>query len=385
MADNLVTELNGLQTGNSGNVVIHAGEEAFSAEEGEQGGDAGEGSGEGAGAAAQAGQGDSAQGGEGEQGQEGAATEEGQEGSDTDADDAIGRYIRGEKPAEESAWTPEAKALLKQEFGVEEPEALKTIVDENRVLKASDAKLKTITDNLAKLPVEFEEAVKVAMDGGDWKAHINNVTKVRLSTPAKDVDPVDLVDHYFKGKFTPERLQEMRDGVASSEFQEAFSVLAEQAATIHDTRAQQDADRKAQNQEAIAQQQTAIKQSRLDALTHFKKNEPALAGMVNSATIDKFLSGQLEAETLRNADGTYKPDAFKRLALPELHDTIMEQVRKGQFAKGELAGQAKERAGKPQTAPARNGSRPTPNAAPTEKSREQEVGGMIDQLQSGKF
>jgi hypothetical protein len=302
--------------------------------------------------------------------------------------DPIDAYLSGGKEQQpQSPWTDEARSVFKAEFGHEDPAAFKTeyltLQEKARILEQRDSKLQTIEQNLNKLPVEFEEAIALAMQGGDPIDHIKNLGPVRLNTPADKLDKVDLVNHYFKGKMTAERAEEVRNGEASAEYMDAFNILADQAADKHESLRQQDSQRAQSIKTEREEIQKRTQQSRLESVAHFKQNNPAVAGMVDSAMIDRFLSGQLEGELLRNADGSYKPEAFARLVIPGIHDKVMERVRQGALKNGKVQGALEERSKKPATAPVAGGPRNTPAKQAEEKTPQAKVADALDQLQAG--
>lgn len=294
--------------------------------------------------------------------------------------DPLEAYVKGGAPVE-TPLTDDTKAFLKTELGIEDHVAFKKQraieQEEVGVLKQAKARLDAIEQNLGKLPVELEEAITDYLAGKDADpvARIKGLG-VSVTTPSKDVEPTALVDTYFKGKFSAEQMEELREGTAAPELKDVFDKYHELATGKHDERG---AKQVARSQEL--QQQHKVGQERLEhsalASVAYLKEDKALAAMVDPKMIDDFVSGKLVQQMLFNPDGTYKPEALKRLVTPDIHDTLVKRMREGAFSNGKTEGEAKAHAERPQGPAGGNAKRVPPSQ---EKSPEQTVAEQVRQL-----
>lgn len=298
--------------------------------------------------------------------------------------DPLEAFVLGEeKPKVE---IPEdVKGMLKEQLGIEDIEAFKQarLVEQEEMgaFKAKAERLEAIEAALGKLPLELEEVISNYLQGkeADPIGRIKEMG-VSVATPADKVDPGALVDHYFKGKFTPEQLEEIKGGYADDALKDVFSKYHELAVGKHSERSKLHQERTQQQQQSFKQAVEAREKSALEAVA-FLKQDKAFAALVSPSLIEEFTKGQLEAKYLYNADGSYKPDALKRLVAPEILQKMVEKVREGAFSNGKLAGQLQERASMPTSPPPANGKRASqqPEATPA-----QAIEDALNQLQMGK-
>lgn len=291
--------------------------------------------------------------------------------------------MRGDT-AKEAVIDDAAKAVLKSVLGIEDVDAYKRAraleVEEVTALKGKADRLAAIEQNLGKLPLELEEAIADYLAGkeADPIARIKNMG-VSVHVPSKDVEPTALVDNYYKGKFSADQLQEIKDGTASPELTDVFGKYAELAAGKHDERGAKEAARKQESTQTTAKVREAQERSALQSVANFK-NDP-ISALVDPRVIDDFVSGKLLQDKFFNPDGTYKPDALKRLVTPDVHENLMEKVRKGAFANGFATGESKAHA-KQHDGPAMGpGKRVAPAAAPAKDA----ITEQLNQAQSGKL
>lgn len=295
--------------------------------------------------------------------------------------DAIDRYIRGEADQQEEPWADDAVARFEKEFGAK-PTDFRGQYQKEKVelesLRPVADRMRKIEETMGKLPVEMEEALRLAMDGGDPVAYLKSISDVRANMPAKDVDKYSLVKHYFGKEWTQEQLDEVRTGVADDKTVALFERTHGLAAHMHDEKYNTNASRLQQRAQEVQARTEALRSSAINAVAEFKK-DPVLSSLVDGAIVDEFLSGKLESRLLRNEDGSYKPDALRRLVMPEFHVAIMERVRKGAIKAGHEEGRLSERGKQHDTAPPAPGTR-TRLKAGNEQTPEQTVGAEIDKV-----
>lgn len=307
-----------------------------------------------------------------------AATEE-VKAEETPAD-PLEQYIKG-SAAQATALTDDTKAFLKAELGIEDPAAYKKQraieQEEMGVLKQAKAQLDAIQQNLGKLPVELEEIITDYLSGKDADpvARIKGLG-VSVTTPSKDVEPTALVDTYYKGKFSAEQMEELRDGTAAPELKDVFDKYHELATGKHDERGAKQVSRSQELQQQHRATEERMEHSALASVAHLREDK-ALAAMVDPKMIDDFVTGKLVQQKLFNPDGTYKPEALKRLVIPEIHDTLVKKVREGAFNNGKTEGEARAHAERPQGPAGGNAKRVPPSQEPTP---EQTVAAQVRQI-----
>lgn len=276
---------------------------------------------------------------------------EGAQQEESALDDAL-KAMQGE--GEKPVWDDKAKEVFKKTFGAEDPEAF---LSEVNTLKEAAAqaqeqakKAEKVLANAAKLPYELAKAVEAALEGKDYKTHIAELaTGVTLSKAAKDIDKVSLVDKYYKGKFSDEDKEAIKNGEADEDLMERFNGYHGLAAEKHDAARTKEQAAIERAQVARKQAQEADKQSALEAVA-FAKNDPVVSKLINElspSVIDEYLSGELEEKQLYNADGTRSKAGLALLVKGMLFDRAVTRALKGAQAAGRAEAKAKQHAGLP--------------------------------------
>lgn len=178
---------------------------------------------------------------------------------------------------------------------------------DSQKLVETEKKVSQFQDIFENLEPDLLDAIQTYYNGQDWRKSINTSVPFDISKPVDSIDTKKLVDYYFPGKFTDEDFEaddkptalEIAEQTAKEKF------IAKQEAEKNAKRARiEEAKVKLDRQKkSIDGSVQALRQSFPDVdLTVVNEVTQVLEG------------GNILSEFL-NSDGSYKPDAAKKLML----------------------------------------------------------------------
>lgn len=241
--------------------------------------------------------------------------------------DWMDEYIGGgteQKPIEVN---DDVKAFFKNHLGAEDPAKFladyRTSQEQTTRLSEELAQAQSVTKALESLPVNLQNAVRMAAKGEDAMAYLSSLPKLDWDKPAAKQDAQQLLDAYFPGKVTADDIEAMKDGddTAKDKYENYLSMAREK----FEAKRQEVVEYGKEQDRLQAEQQKKFHGSVDQALATVKAT-PGLATFANGDLRNQLLSGDLVNKTLFNDDGTYKPEAALVILKGLNHDAIMKRM-----------------------------------------------------------
>jgi hypothetical protein len=195
----------------------------------------------------------------------------------------------------------------------DDPGSIMSIADRAKAWKGDseikyelEGRLKSIEDDLSQLPDPVFKAMQAWAKGEDWKAPLASVTSsIDLTADPDSIDRAVLLGHYFPGEFDAEALKE-----GGAMVDKAVRLAKNQFAV----------DKKSFNSErssilaAAENDRKRVSSSVQASVQTLKKDFPALDDKYVRQVEDMLKKGNINSMFF-GEDGSYKPDAAKRIAL----------------------------------------------------------------------
>lgn len=253
----------------------------------------------------------------------------------------------------------ELPSVLKSKYGQE----IKDVKDLPKFFEAADKwradsqqleKVKSEKDNAVAifegLPDEMLEAIKLHYAGEDYKKVFESGPKLDFSKDVEKQDIKKLVNAFYPGEFKDE------DFEADEQPKELKIAITASKKEFNSQKTAR--EQRAKDQVEKAQRQSEAYKNSVSGSVKFLKTAFPDMAQDDLAEVEQTLSsGQLMSKFL-NPDGTYKPEAAKKLMLAEYGEELIEQLMKIAAKRGESEANEEivERAsGKPK---GKNGAKP---------------------------
>lgn len=278
------------------------------------------------------------------------------------ADDVFAQAAAAfEAPAPTPTWDDNAKAAFKAEFGVEDPQALKTQLEQFGLVKEEYEKVKPIVEQINALPAGLLEAFNLALSGkvAEARQYLASTPEAILESrdPAKMTER-ELVDTHYPGKIKPEQWDMLNDPEADPEIVDALKTrigLLKDAATDKQTTAI-NAAKVRQEQEAKARQDAFENYQRGVASTLAIAKESPLKGLLDKGTVEQIQNGSFLRTFVQEDGVTPTPEAATRL-LWALHGPKLREAAEARgYARGKSEAALEAASRQPALAPGANRS-----------------------------
>ena len=245
------------------------------------------------------------------------------------------------------AWTPEATAAFKHDFGVEDPKAYKQSVEEKltaaELLKAEYDKALPLVTALNSMPPAVQKAFALAMEGKveEAQAFIRETPSgVLANKEAKDIPTRNLVDTHFPGKIKPEQWAMLDDPEADADMVEALKarvqLLHETAAEKHDKQREGIVQSRAQQEAAQKAAYDNYKQATASTIS-LAKSSP-LGKLVDPGTVEQLTSGQFLSLFVQPDGVSPTPEAGTRYLWALHGEKLMQAAETRGYQRGKMEG-----------------------------------------------
>lgn len=212
-----------------------------------------------------------------------------------------------------------------------------------------------------KLPLRLQNTMAKALANDNWEEYLKGSADFDYTKEGKKQDSRSLVDHYFPGVVSQETWDLIKSGDASEADKKSVSTLTDRAIRIFDTDRVEHVQLIENKQKESQAKQKALADSIDHTFAEARKHHKDLAvyldgdlrkGMSDYSRIFNLFVGQ---------DGTYLPDAARKIALVENIDDVLARVRQRmqvdesrkavQEATGKLPPTARQAGSSPTTPP----------------------------------
>lgn len=255
----------------------------------------------------------------------------------------------------------EVPSVIKSKYGQE----IKSVKDLPKFFEAADKwrsdsqqldKVKQEKDNAVAifegLPPEMIEAIQLHYKGEDYKKVFEAGPKIDFTKPVEKQDPKKLVEAFFPGEFKDEDFE-------ADEMPKDLKI-ALKASTDKFNSEKTAREQRAKTQvEQAKRQSEAYKTSVSSSVKFLKTAFPEMAKDDLAEVEETLSSGQLMSKFL-NPDGTYKPEAAKKLMLAEYGEQLIEQLMEIAQRRGESAANEEIVERSPKTPKNKSGSKGEP-------------------------
>jgi hypothetical protein len=285
------------------------------------------------------------------------------------------------------SWSDEAKAIFKQEFGVDDPGAFKneysTLREQHELIKKEKDSLSALKADLDNLSPAMLRAIELTREGKDPIGYLRSLPDgVFQNKPANELTDRQLIDTYAKGKVTDDQWEKLSDPDTDPDVVDAIKDKISHYRDICVDKHEAERGRIASEvQSAQQQQHQAFEQFQkgvAQTLSH-AKNDPFAKAFVDKGHADemsqpgKFLSRFLESDGV-----TPKPEALTMILKAERFDRAVQVAKESAYRKGKEDGVLEATSKQPSTPQARRDA-----AAPPQQHQRSADTTVLDSIERG--
>lgn len=262
--------------------------------------------------------------------------------------DALAPEATKTEAAVASIWDDKAKNAFKETFGHEDPMAFKEqytkTAQELELLKPELEPLRNIKKFIDGLPPALAEAMSLYQQGKDPIEYLVSLPKAAaFDRPVADVPARELIDHYFKGKVTPEDWNRLGDPDVDPAIKDAIKdkigIYEGSARELYVRDLEKPKVAAQEREKAHREAQAAYDRSITDNVVAAKKS--TVAPLIDQGTIDRFKNGDLVKKFLYLDDGvTIRPELLTDIVWAQNRIAVEERLRKSVSASAKSEGMA---------------------------------------------